>query len=260
MAASLTLPNCNWICTGQEVFPAMLEAIDSDRSSICLEVYIFEDSPLGQQFREALVRARKRGASVRVMVDAFGSMSLPDSFWNPLRAVGGEFPFFNPQILNRFGVRDHRKLWVCDKRVAFVGGFNIAPEYDGDGVTSGWCDIGLKIEGPLAAQLAATFQEMFERAESRQQSILHLPKLRSRKTVSSAGEQLLLSGPEKGGSPIKRALRRDLAQARSVQLIVAYFLPTWRLRRALTRVVHTGGKVEMILAGKSDVALSQLAG
>jgi cardiolipin synthase len=261
MAASLTLPNCNWICTGQEVFPAMLEAIDSARSSICLEVYIFEDSPLGQQFREALVRARKRGASVRVMVDAFGSMSLPDSFWNPLRAVGGEFHFFNPHILNRFGVRDHRKLLVCDLRVAFVGGFNIAPEYEGDGVTCGWCDLGLKIEGPLAAQLAASFQEMFERAESPQQRILRLPPLRRRRRNTAIDhELLLLSGPDQGGSPIKRALRRDLAHARTVQVIVAYFLPTWRLRRALMRVVQQGGRVQMILAGKSDVALSQLAG
>lgn len=239
----------------------MLEAIDSARSSICLEVYIFEDSPLGQQFREALVRARKRGASVRVMVDAFGSMSLPDSFWNPLRAVGGEFHFFNPHILNRFGVRDHRKLLVCDLRVAFVGGFNIAPEYEGDGVTCGWCDLGLKIEGPLAAQLAASFQEMFERAESPQQRILRLPPLRRRRRNTAIDhELLLLSGPDQGGSPIKRALRRDLAHARTVQVIVAYFLPTWRLRRALMRVVQQGGRVQMILAGKSDVALSQLAG
>jgi len=254
------LTNCRWLCTGRDVFPAMLEAIDTAQKSVYLEVYIFAASPLGEQFRGALIRARRRGAKVRVMVDALGSMGLSASFWSPLVELGGEFRFFNPRILNRFGVRDHRKLLVCDERVAFIGGFNIAPEYDGDGVTSGWCDIGLRIEGRLAPELAASFHEMFERAELPQQSFLRFPGFRTRKTMTSGSEELLLSGPGRGASPIKQALRRDLARARIVQVIVAYFLPTWRLRRALTRVVRFGGQVQMILAGKSDVTLSRLAG
>jgi len=39
-----------------------------------------------------------------------------------------------------------------------------------------------------------------------------------------------------------------------------YFLPTWRLRRDLARVVRGGGRVQLLLPGKSDVFLSQLAG
>ena len=238
----------------------MLEAIDAARESVFLEIYTFTASPLGEQFRDALIRVRRRGAQVRVMVDALGSMGLSRSFWNPLREVGGEFHFFNPYILNRFGVRDHRKLLVCDERVAFVGGFNIAPEYEGDGVTCGWCDIGLKIEGPLVRQLARSFQEMFERAEALHQTILRRPTFRTRKKISAGAEELLLSGPGRGVSPIKRALRHDLGRAHDVRVIVAYFLPTWRLRRALNRVVQRGGEVQLILAGKSDVTLSQLAG
>src|SRR5439155_13983296 len=56
------------------------------------------------------------------------------------------------------------------------------------------------------------------------------------------------------------ALRRDLAHARDVRIIMAYFLPTWRIRRALLRVIRQGGRVQLILAGKSDVMVSQLAG
>jgi cardiolipin synthase len=82
----------------------------------------------------------------------------------------------------------------------------------------------------------------------------------AKRTIFSRNEQLLLSGPGRGRSPIKTALHRDLAHAKNVQLMVAYFLPTWRIRRALNRVVQTGGAVQFILAGKSDVALSQLAG
>ena len=41
--------------------------------------------------------------------------------------------------------------------------------------------------------------------------------------------------------------------------MVAYFLPPRRLRRALTRAVRNGGRVESILAGQSDAPLSMLA-
>jgi cardiolipin synthase len=56
------------------------------------------------------------------------------------------------------------------------------------------------------------------------------------------------------------SLLADLRRARRVQITSAYFLPSRRLRGALRRVTRRGGSVELILAGKSDVLMSQLAG
>jgi cardiolipin synthase A/B len=198
--------------------------------------------------------------TVRVLVDALGSMSLPWSFWKPLLEAGGEVRQFNPLSLNQLGIRNHRKLLVCDDQVAFVGGFNIAPEYDGDGVSCGWCDVGLKLEGPMAEQLAAAFDEMFARADFQHKRFMRFRKFSAKKTVLAPHQQLLLSGPGRGPSPIKRALSRDLSRANRVDIVMAYFLPTWKLRRQLAQVARRGGQVRLILAGKSDVAVSQLAG
>jgi len=44
-----------------------------------------------------------------------------------------------------------------------------------------------------------------------------------------------------------------------VRIVSAYFLPTRRLRRDLIRVARRGGRVQLMLAGKSDVLVSQLA-
>jgi cardiolipin synthase A/B len=44
-----------------------------------------------------------------------------------------------------------------------------------------------------------------------------------------------------------------------VRIISAYFLPTRRVRHELLRVVRRGGRVQLILAGKSDIRISQLA-
>jgi cardiolipin synthase len=249
-----------WLRTGHDVFPAMLAAIEAARESICLETYIYSADRLGEQFREALIRACRRGVSVRVIYDALGSFGLPGAFFDPLRAAGGAVRQFNPLSFNRLGIRDHRKLLVCDRQIAFIGGFNIAAEYDGDGVTSGWCDLGMKIEGPLTGELVAAFDEMFGRADFQYKRFMLLRKFDAKKTIAAPHEQLLLSGPGRGRNPIKHALKNDLARARTVQIIVAYFLPTWNIRRQLVQVVRHGGSVQLILAGKSDVALSLLAG
>ena len=257
--AQATPTTCNWLCAGTEFFSALLAAIDSAEKSVCLEVYIFTDSSLGKRFREALVRAQGRGARVRVLLDAAGSYYLPENFWQPLRDAGGEVRRFNPIAFKRLTIRDHRKLVVCDGKIAFVGGFNIASEYEGDGVNCGWCDLGMKVEGPMVAGLAASFEEMFSRAEFRHKYFIRLRKTGAKKSVTLPAERLLFSGPGWGRNPYRRALHQDLRRARSVQIIGAYFLPPWRLRRDLLRVMRRGGQVQLILPAKSDVPISLLA-
>lgn len=249
-----------WLCAGEKAFPAMLEAIADARRTVLLETYIFEDGRVGRQFLLALIAAAQRGVRVTVLADALGSWLLPDNFFDPLRAAGGEVRFFNPLRLWRFGVRDHRKLLICDGRVAFVGGFNLADEYDGDGITRGWYDLGIRFEGELVAGLMKSFDEMFALADFAHKPLLRLrvfKKLRRQKPASRG--ELCFSQPGSGPSPIQHALRHDLARAREVSIITAYFLPPRRLRRDLMRIARHGGRVRLILAGKSDVLVSQLA-
>ncbi len=238
----------------------MLAAIEIAKERVQLETYIYAGDELGQRFRDALVGACQRGVKVSVLLDAFGSQSLGSGFWQPLHAAGGEVRWFNPVLINRLGFRDHRKMLVCDTKVAFVGGFNVSTKYQGDGVKTGWRDLGLRVDGPLADHLAAAFDEMFARADIKHKAFTRLRRSPAKRRVSAHQAQLLLSAPGLGGNPFLRALRVDLAPARDVRIIAAYFLPTWRLRRDLARVVRRGGRVQLILPGKSDVYLSQLAG
>jgi len=250
----------NWLRTGDEMFPAMLAAIEAAQRTVRLESYIFAAGEPGASVLRALTQAALRGVKVRVLVDGLGSYDLPDDFWSPLRAAGGEARTFNPIALRRLGIRDHRKLLVCDERVAFVGGFNIAPDYVGDGVARGWRDLGLRVTGGLVAELAGSFDDMFARADFQHKLSARLRRTESKQTVARSEAQLLLSGPGRGRNPIQRALLRDLRRARSVRIMVPYFLPVRRFRRAITRVARRGGRVQLILPGKSDVALAQLAG
>jgi cardiolipin synthase len=252
-------PLCRWLSNGDVALQAMLDAIGSARRSAGLEMYIFRGDPCGRRFRDALLCARKRGVAARVLIDGYGSMGLPGDFWSEFTRAGGEVRWFNALRLGRIAARDHRKLLVCDDELAIIGGFNIGEEYAGDGVTRGWFDLGLQVRGTMAAQAAGAFEEMFRLSGENHAALPHLRKFRRHRWSVGPGGALLLSAPGRDHSPLKAALVADLQKGRSVQIISAYFLPTVRLRKALAKIAGRGGRVQLILAGKSDVPLAQMA-
>ena len=50
----------------------MLAAIDSAKSRINFETYVFKDGEIGDRFIEALARAAERGVTVRIVLDPIG--------------------------------------------------------------------------------------------------------------------------------------------------------------------------------------------
>jgi len=248
-----------WLETVDEAFEVMLPAIESATRSIRLEVYIYRVSPIGEAVREALIRACQRSVKVQVLIDALGSISLPEKFWDPFIQAGGEFKWFTPLKLKRLGFRNHRKVLVVDDTLGFIGGFNVAPEYQGDGLTKGWHDLGLQVPPSLTRELAASFDLMFALAEYRHRRLALYRRSKIARLAETPDGQLLTNAPGRGPYVMKGTLLRDIHQARTVDIISAYFLPPRQMRRAMMRANSQGRPVRLILAGKSDVKLSQLA-
>ncbi len=238
----------------------MLAALAAARQSVELEVYIFANDEIGRQFLTALTRAAQTGVRVRVLVDAYGSLTLPKTFFHPLIQAGGDVRFFNPLRFTRFGVRDHRKLLLCDRRTVFLGGANLAKSYHGDGVQLGWLDLMLQLdEAALAHRLVHEFEAMFSNADfafRRRHKLRVFRQLRRRAETT----QLLAVRPGRGVSGFERALRQELAGARSADFITPYFLPGRRLRKLLRQIVRRGGRVRLLLPAHCDVPLARAAG
>ncbi len=250
---------CRWLRHGREAIEAMLEAIRHARHSVRLEMFIFHPDTTGDAFRTALLAAQQRGVRVRVLCDAFGSIGLPTSYWQELVAAGGEFRWFNPLHIQRILYRDHRKILVVDDALAFVGGLNIGLEYSGNGVTSGWRDLGLQIEGALARELADAFNDQFARADGRHRRFQRIRRANADEVVAGHDWKLLLTSPGRGHRVLKQSLVQDFGDARSIRIISAYFLPGLKLLRALKRAARRGAQVQLILAGQTDVRLMQIA-
>ena len=246
-----------WFGTGRQFLRSQLEAIGSAEREIQLEMYLFTDTAVGRDFRDALAAAVERGVTVALLVDGVGSARLPDDFFGPLIAVGGEQKWFNRPRPGRWALRNHRKVLLVDQARAFVGGCNISDEYDGDGVEQGWRDGGVAVEGPLVAALNREFTAQWQRAG--------LPRWRLMRSgyAEAVGSRLDLQAlfirPGFGASPLRTSLREDLEQAQNVAITSAYFLPTHRLREQIVRADQRGARVRLLLAGKSDVRLMSLA-
>ena len=260
-----------WLPDGDSAYAAMSALIDGARESVCLESYLVRcaapttgtgasaSADPAAHLLAALLRACARGVRVRVLFDAFGSEGLPADFFAPLRSAGGEARVFSAARRLRLSCRDHRKLLVCDERVAIVGGINIAPEYAGDGITRGWRDLALQIEGPVVAALAASFAAMYALAPVSTAAISAFRRLVRATSAGGGAVRLLTSGPGWPHGRLSHALRADLQRARDVHCMAAYFLPPAGIRRALRRVRQRGGAVTLLLGALSDVPVARYA-
>ncbi len=270
-----------WLPDGDSAYAAMSALIDGAHELVCLESYLVRctapapgaganvgagehatasasDDPAARVLA-ALLRACARGVQVRVLYDAFGSEGLPADFFAPLLAAGGEVRVFSAARRLRLSCRDHRKLLVCDQRAAIVGGINIAPEYAGDGITHGWRDLALQIEGPVVAALAASFAAMYALAPVSAAAISAFRRLVRATALGGGAVRLLNSGPGWPHGRLRHALRADLQRAREVHCMAAYFLPPAGIRRALRRVRQRGGAVTLLLGALSDVPVARYA-
>jgi cardiolipin synthase len=247
---------------GVEAFPAMFEAMDRAKTFIALEMYIYADDVTGREFRDHLVLAARRGVQIMVLLDGWGSWSLPDDFWEELLAAGGMVRRFRPVSKGLSPFRNHRKLLLIDGIIAFIGGMNIADEYfRGAKGEAAWRDNLLKISGPEIHKLRRSFSRMWVRAESPLRSLILLRRRNRRMRVVIGGRvRFLESGPENPLRPVRRAYVQVINNALgNIDLAMAYFYPHGRLMRALRRAVKRGVRVRLLFSQKTDVPVARWA-
>ena len=163
-------PDAQLIVDGDQAFRAMLSAIDEARDEVLLETYILRDDRIGREVERALARAVTRGARVNVLADAVGSLETKSEFWAGLTRDGITVRLFHRLRYLPFQAlrRDHRKIVVIDRTVAFTGGMNIGVEY-GSSIrhhdAGAWRDTLVRLHGSVAEELAAVFAEGWDRAD-----------------------------------------------------------------------------------------------
>jgi len=238
---------------GDELYAAMLSAIANARQSILLETYIFADDEIGRQFAEALIAAVDRGVEVRLHVDAAGSL-----FWHSRRMArqlmdaGVNLRWFHRWSWRepwRYNRRNHRKILVIDRRLVFLGGFNIHRE--NSRIIYGerrWHDLHISVGGHFGEQAAQLFDAFWEHKRR-----VWAPPLKN-------GDMLISNHGHVGRRAMRRMYRYGFAGAKqTVDLITPYFVPDHVTRQALIRAARRGVRVRLLLPRKTDVLIARWA-
>ena len=263
---------------GSAAFAAMHAAIAEAREEILLETYILRDDRLGADMRAALVAAAARGVRVCVLADALGSWTTRDAFWDALTAAGVTVRFFHrfwhhPLSAHR---RDHRKLLLADRAVAFTGGMNIGEEY-GSSLqhrADAFRDTLVQLSGPVVHELAGVFAEGWDRAggpvlpglerTSWTERIIHRwgPRGAGRPSASAPapdadGLFVLDSRPGRGQRTMARVLAAVIDGARErLWITTPYFAPPRRAVRRRVAAAQRGVEVRLLLPGaRTDVPI-----
>lgn len=268
-----------------ELFAALAVAIDGAMREVRLETYIFDFTGAGSDVACALERAARRGVSVTVLADGYGTGPLPPAWRERLPAAGVQWRVYAP--MGRLGVlwpgnwrRLHRKLCVIDGELAFCGGINILDDFHDPHhgtLESPRFDFAVQIRGPLVAQAQAAMARLW----LRQQAMRDIRKARFAGAVESlrasgaarapdpprsrdaqplARAALLLRDNLRNRARIERAYRRAIGRARDEIIIAnAYFVPGRRMRQALVSAAGRGVKVRLLLQGRYEYFMQYYA-
>lgn len=245
------------------LFEEMIKEIEQAKEFIHIEFYIFKSDEIGKKVLKALTEKAKEGIEVKLLVDSIGN-SIEKKYIDNFKAAGGEFKVFFPgfcKYINlRINYRNHRKILVIDRKVAFLGGFNIGDEYLGRDKKIGyWRDTHTKIKGLVINDLEGRFLLDWSYANDSDLNIdlkkyfMHPNSLEVPDKI--IGAQIVSSGPDHVEQQIKNGYFKIINSAKKNLFIqTPYFVLDEPMLEALRLSALSGVDVKIMLPGNPDHA------
>ncbi len=255
--------------SGGELFPALVAAIDCAQGEVWLETYIFADDAAGKAVAAALVRAARRGVTVRVLVDGWGARHyLTKRLEHELANGGVKLLKYRPEVaLWQFRThrlrRMHRKICRVDREVAFVGGINIIDDMNTPRHKPPRLDFAVRVRGPVVGQISYATERLWALVELLQFETSDVPLFPDVPSLHRAGTQtakLVTRDNLRHRRDIERAYLAAIRTARH-EIVIAnpYFFPGVRFRHALTAAAQRGVKVTLLLQARVEYRLLHYA-
>jgi cardiolipin synthase A/B len=245
--------------SGTEFFSALLLLINKAKTTLHLQYYALIPDETGKEIIQALKEAAKRGVSVKVLLDAFGSKAMKGNPLSDLKKANVECRLFSPFIIYklRTGRRLHHKIIVADAATAIIGGINISDKYRGVMGEMAWLDFALQMQGAVCTDIATLCERLFYGHKSSFKK-KHVDTGNSSELthVRIAHEDWFLK---------KHQVHKNLEQAiyfakEHITIVCSYFIPNYKMIRLLKQAAARGVDIHVYLQGKSDILLARDAG
>jgi len=249
---------------GDEIFPAMLDAIRSAEHTVDMMTFVYWQGDIARQFAHALADRARAGIRVRLLLDGFGSRLIEKDLLEDMDQAGVQVAWFRkPLYLSplKQNHRCHRKVLVVDERVAFTGGVGIAEEWSGNAQDENhWRDTHVRIQGPAVDGVAAAFAQNW--AECHDDLFDDNDRFAGHESTGGAVVQVVRGSASFGWQDMQTLLRVVIESAEQrFRLATAYFSPDAYFVELLCAAARRGVEVEILLPGPhTDKRVCQLAG
>ncbi len=245
------------IDNGDSAYDSILRTIRDARNNINISTYIFESDYVGKIFKDVLIQKVKEGVEVNVIYDAIGSIRASRKFFKEMKEAGVNLIEFHPIFtlnLIKLNQRLHRKLFIIDGKVAYIGGMNISCEYAGPKYKGyNWRDVMAKVEGPAVADLQTMFFALWirEGGTFKHRELEYFPQLHhvGNKDVVTVGTDYWVERKQLRDTFLMLVRKAE----REIFIESAYFLPDHDIRRALREAARRGVDVRIIIPRNTDV-------
>lgn len=233
---------------GDQFYPAMLNAITQAEHTVALEMYLVRPGNVFSRFASVLRQTAERGVKIYILFDDYGARELRKIDRLQLEHPNIQVSWYNPfhyGRLRRALLRDHRKLLIVDHHLAYVGGAGLTDEFAGlADPAQQWHDMMIEIQGPCVSDWQTLFADTWPGTSPPLFPPAQAAILRGTQLGRATSSQL------SNRQEIQRSLLRRLHSAEHrVWLSTAYFVPSWKLRRALRAAAKRGADVRLMLPG-----------
>jgi cardiolipin synthase len=245
--------------SGDDYFSRLERIIKKAATEIHIEIYIFENDATGKRILSALFEALRRNVKIYVLLDGFGSFSLPNKVVFELRKEGCSIRFFSPLLTASpfyIGRRLHKKVIVADGKVALIGGINIANRYQGSANEKPWLDFAVEINSSIVKEIQSQCKANYLKKKSALNK--KIPTIIEPKEGTTI--RILQNDWLNRKNEISKAYIKSINNAQENIIIVgSYFLPGKRITNALLKAAKRKVTIQLLLSGVSDVPLTRKA-
>ena len=160
---------------GKNFFPRIFADVEEAHSSVHVLMFGWREGEIGTKFADLLVKKMKQGVEVRIIVDGMGSKVFGPAgpMFTRLADAGAQIVVNDILPVDKDGLypdhrtfdwrqdevghADHRKLYVIDGKVAWIGGAGIEDHFE----NGGFHDVMVRVTGDVVRQAQALFLMSF---------------------------------------------------------------------------------------------------
>lgn len=248
---------------GDQIFPAMLEAIRGAQSTVDLMTFVYWKGDIAKEFAYAMAERAKAGVRVRLLIDALGGRLIERDLVRAMDEAGVHVEWFRMPFLKspfKSNHRLHRKVCIVDGRIGFTGGVGIAEEWCGDARNKNeWRETHLRVEGPAVDGLQSAFIQDW--AETDQALYDESDEFPDQPQVGTSTVQIVRGSASLGWDDMQSAFHVMLCSAQKrLRIATAYFAPDDDFLDTLCSASARGVEVDLLLPGpEADKRVCQLA-